>query len=93
MNDTMTTKPGRRYHPPEQSADDQQQQQQVLRRVGVVDRIALHLGVALITWSRRPRHPRSSLSVAARAEHQLLRERLVHARARDQQNYPRFIIR
>jgi len=91
MNDTMTTKPDRRYHPPEQSADDQQQQ--VVRRVGVFDRIALHLGVALITWSRRPRYLRSSLSVAARAEHQLRRERLLHARARDQQNYPRFIIR
>ena len=23
-------------------------------RVGVVDRVALHLGIALITWSRRP---------------------------------------
>jgi hypothetical protein len=24
------------------------------RRVGLADRIALHLGIALITWSRRP---------------------------------------
>jgi hypothetical protein len=92
MNDTVTTTPGRLYHPPERPADEQQQQR-VLRRVGVVDRIALHLGVALITWSRRPRHPRSSLSVVARAEHQLRRERLVQARARAEQNYPRFIIR
>ena len=25
------------------------------RRVGLADRVALHLGLALITWSRRPR--------------------------------------
>lgn len=91
MNDTATTEPGRRYHPPEQPVDEHKQR--VVRRVRVVDRIALHLGVALITWSRRPRHPRSSLSIAARAEHQLRRERLTQARARAEQNYPRFIIR
>ncbi|WP_343923833.1 hypothetical protein [Rhodoglobus aureus] len=92
MNDTVTTEPGRRYRQPQHPVDDKQQQR-VVRRVGVIDRIALHLGVALITWSRRPRHPRSSLSVAARAEHQLARERLAQARAREEQNYPRFIIR
>jgi hypothetical protein len=26
-----------------------------VRRVGLADRVALHLGLALITWSRRPR--------------------------------------
>ena len=26
-----------------------------IRRVGLADRVALHLGIALITWSRRPR--------------------------------------
>lgn len=29
-------------------------QRQPVRRVGLVDRAALHLGVALITWGRRP---------------------------------------
>jgi hypothetical protein len=27
----------------------------VVHRVGLADRVALHLGLALITWSRRPR--------------------------------------
>ncbi|MGV8912022.1 MAG: hypothetical protein ACOH14_05335 [Rhodoglobus sp.] len=92
MNDTVTTEPGRQYHPPEPQAPDQQSRR-VVRRVGVLDRIALHLGVALVTWSRRPQHPRSSVSIAARAEDQLRRERLEQARARAEQNYPRFIIR
>lgn len=38
----------RHHHPPSGQAPAR------LRRVGLVDRVALHLGLALITWSRRP---------------------------------------
>lgn len=51
MNSTLSTVRGRHDHPPQpQSGPDEQ----LVRRVGLVDRIALHLGVALITWGRRP---------------------------------------
>ncbi len=32
-----------------------EQQYRPVRRVGLVDRVALHVGVALVAWSRRPR--------------------------------------
>lgn len=35
-------------HPPQQLVSS------VVRRVGLADRIALRVGLALITWSRRP---------------------------------------
>jgi hypothetical protein len=49
MNSTLTT-PSRhaeQLHP--------EQRTQPARRVGMIDRAALHLGVALIKWGRRPR--------------------------------------
>jgi len=49
MNTTLTTAPGRHDHPP------QPQVEQSTRRVGTLDRLAMHLGVALIKWGRRPR--------------------------------------
>jgi hypothetical protein len=47
MNSTLAT--DRRHEPHEQH-----DQALVVRRVGIVDRAALHLGVALIKWGRRP---------------------------------------
>ncbi|MCA1942437.1 MAG: hypothetical protein LDL15_02360 [Yonghaparkia sp.] len=41
-------------HPPS-PADIPPRSRPVARRVGLVDRIALRLGVALVAWSRRPR--------------------------------------
>jgi hypothetical protein len=38
-------------HPPQ---PPQPPTSRVVRRVGLADRIALHVGLALITWSRRP---------------------------------------
>lgn len=38
-------------HPPQQVVSTHRT---VVRRVGLIDRLALHLGVALITWGRRP---------------------------------------
>lgn len=51
MNTTLSTKPGRLDHPPQQAVEHPAN---VARRVGLVDRLALHLGIALITWGRRP---------------------------------------
>ena len=48
MNATLTTAPGRQDHPPQQTLSHP------VRRVGTLDRLALHLGVALIKWGRRP---------------------------------------
>ncbi|MEO7348842.1 MAG: hypothetical protein ABIW32_03120 [Terrimesophilobacter sp.] len=45
----------------------------VARRVGLVDRIALHLGVALITWGRRPLTIESRERRANRVEQHLAR--------------------
>ncbi|EAR23879.1 hypothetical protein A20C1_05462 [marine actinobacterium PHSC20C1] len=92
MNSTLTTHKDRRNHPPEPPSE-YENTQRVVRRVGIADRVALHLGVALITWSRRPRTARLRATAAARAQQQLTRERLALARAREEHLYPRFIIR
>jgi hypothetical protein len=44
-----TTLPGRHDHPPQPVSS-----RLPARRVGLLDRAALHLGVALIKWGRRP---------------------------------------
>jgi hypothetical protein len=52
MNSTLSTAPSRHDHPPEHSPD------RVLHprnRVTLPDRLALHLGIALIKWGRRSR--------------------------------------
>jgi len=51
MNTTLTTES--RHEP----SVHLEQHSQSVRRVGVVDRAALHLGVALIKWGRRPGTP------------------------------------
>jgi len=70
MSNTIT--PVRRratqdQHPPSRSAE-----QPV--RVRLADRIALRLGLALITWSRRSRTPETRERRATRVEHELARE-------------------
>ena len=70
MNSTLSTSPGRLDHPPQpQSSADER----LVRRVGLADRLALHLGVALITWSRRPSVIASRERRANRVEQQLVR--------------------
>lgn len=57
MNTTLTNET--RHDPsvhPEHAAHEESRAQSV-RRVGLVDRAALHLGVALIKWGRRPGAP------------------------------------
>ena len=52
MNTQLSAPPGR-SHPPQPVT-------RTVRRVGLVDRLALHVGVALVAWSRRPRVDRYS---------------------------------
>jgi len=92
MNATLAAPKDRHDHPPEPSLVDEPRPT-AARRVGVIDRLALHLGVALITWSRRPHRARLLASAELRAQHQLRRERVTLARAHTEQNYPRLIIR
>ena len=49
----LQTAPGRQLHPPEPTEHSERNARQ-LRRVGLVDRLALRLGLALIMWGRRP---------------------------------------
>ncbi len=62
----------------EQSNNNYVQHPQQVRRVGLADRAALHLGVALIKWGRRP-------AVAPQLERRANRlERALAGQARDQ---------
>ena len=67
MNSSLTTVRSRHDHPPIQT------QSHPVRRVGTLDRIALHLGVALIKWGRRPQVVESRERRANRYEQQLAR--------------------
>lgn len=84
MNATQTT------HPRLDIAHDEQHEhglsRQKVRRVGMIDRAALHLGIALIKWGRRPdaaplkherlanRTERTLARVAAESRHRSGRE-------------------
>ena len=65
MNTTLSTAPRRLDHPPEPTP--------TVRRVELFDRLALHLGVALIKWGRRPLKVDSRERRANRIEQQLAR--------------------
>ena len=72
MNTTLSTE-RRHSHPPQPI-----ERLAPARRVGLADRAALHLGLALIRWGRRP-DPRN-----ARLERRATRiERTLHAREQD----------
>lgn len=68
MNTTLSTTPGRQDHPPQPSYE-----QHPVRRVGLLDRLALHIGVALIKWGRRPGPVESRERRASRVEQHLAR--------------------
>lgn len=70
MNATLSTTPGRHDHPPQPA---QVEQQRLVRRVNLIDRIALHVGVALIKWGRRPRLAETRERRAHRYEQELAR--------------------
>jgi len=70
MNTTLSTTPGRHDHPPHQSVAPQAY---VARRVGLLDQLALHVGIALIKWGRRRYTIESRERRATRVEQQLAR--------------------
>ena len=79
MNATLSTR--RHEHPPQLAHETQS----AARRVGPVDRLALHVGVALIKWGRRPLSIESRERRANRVEQQLAtlaRERAAERRLR-----------
>ncbi len=51
MQTQLATPPGRQSHPPQPVRT---LEMQPVRRVGPLDRAAMHLGIALIRWGRRP---------------------------------------
>jgi hypothetical protein len=73
MNTTITTAhPSRHHtHPPSPALTTRSRAQ----RVGLIDRLALRLGVALVAWSRRPRELDSRESRARRVGNALSTER------------------
>ena len=72
MNTTVTAaRPGRQQqHPPSTTLTTRAP----ARRVGLVDRLALRLGVALVAWSRRPRELDSRDQLARRVQRELSTE-------------------
>lgn len=68
MNTTLATREPRPDHPPLAPIESHQ-----ARRVGLADRIALRVGIALITWSRRPLVLESRERRATRVEQHLAR--------------------
>lgn len=56
-------------HPPQRSEENER----LVRNVSLPDRIALRLGLALITWSRRTHRPESRERRANRIEQHLAR--------------------
>lgn len=75
MNTTLTT--DRRL----ESAIQYEQQPQAARRVSILDRAALQLGIALIKWGRRPGARAASERRVTRAELALLHRERQFARA------------
>ena len=75
MNNQLVAVRGRQDHPPQPITELRPS-----RRVGLLDRAALHLGVALITWGRRP--PRVRRQVSASRESLEARQRVDELRDR-----------
>ncbi len=70
MNTVLTTTPGRLDGPPSPTHEPPPAVR-TRARLRVLDRLALHFGLALITWSRRSRALESRERRANRAEQQL----------------------
>ena len=66
MNTTLSTPVDEQHHTHPPSLD----RVSSARTVSLADRVALHLGVALITWSRRPRTTANNSGDALRARRQ-----------------------
>jgi hypothetical protein len=75
VNTTLTA-PRRHEHPPQQV-----ESQRPARRVGLVDRLALRVGLALVVWGRRPARVRAERFVTHA-------ERMELARLESARQYP-----
>jgi hypothetical protein len=73
VNTTLSTTESRTAHPPHNADHNPVVRALPKRHVTLVDRVALYLGVALITWSRRPRDYETRERRANRVEQQLAR--------------------
>ncbi len=83
VTSTRTTQETRLHeHPPQPVVN---LHNTVVRRVGLLDRIALHVGVALISWGRRPLTIESRERRANRGEQHLAR--LERERAAERMRY------
>lgn len=71
MNTTLSTTRSRHDHPPILESTLEHDHQ--VRRVGLLDRVALHIGIALIKWGRRPYSVQSRERRATRLEAHLAR--------------------
>ena len=78
MKSQLATTTGRHEHPPQPVLSHEPRP---VRRVGLLDRAALHIGVALIKWGRRPVKVDTREQLAVNAEVQ--RVRLERERERD----------
>ena len=72
MNTLESTRVDTHNHPPSHATP--------VRRVSLPDRVALHLGLALITWSRRPQP-----APAQRSDAQAVNDRARELAAREAQ--------
>jgi hypothetical protein len=77
MHTQLATQPVRPEHPPHTVHSPEPHP---VRRVGLLDRTALHIGVALIKWGRRP------VRAESREQHTVRLEAL-RARAERQREY------
>ena len=82
---SVDTKQDQHQHPPQLEQVQPaaaNQPARVVRRVGFADRVALRVGLALITWSRRPRAQRPTHGQAHHlAERERYNERLRYLNA------------
>lgn len=69
MHTTLSTKPGRHDRPPQPRPEPAPERPQLRsHHVRPIDRLALHVGLALIKWGRRPGAVRTPVPVAVEAE-------------------------
>ena len=82
MQTQLSTLRGRHDHPPQTV-----EQHHPVRRVGLLDRTALHLGVALIKWGRRPQRGDDRDQALALRDAQLAHEESERLRTRHEAIY------
>ena len=79
MNTVLSTTPGRHDHPPHPPPPTHEgrsvpaRPSHPVRRMSIVDRAALHLGLALIRWGRRPLELETRQRRAVRFEQHIAR--------------------